>query len=178
MIVKYVGLTAETAALIEGRRQSPGQLEDDIILCALRPPSPPDHLSEPYDLGQGVTVYVGEKLALFLNERDKRRREPVGFAEVRRDGLYVDDRKVGRSRGSEITPAMRTIQERVDHRAFGKLVSLNAYLKFHVVRRGMLVPLAELKDPALARKRGRRVTDEQADRFLGEIGLGDAPAGA
>jgi hypothetical protein len=135
-------------------------------------------MSEPYDLGQGVIVYVGERLALFLDEKSKKARRPAGIAEVRRDGLYVDGRRVKRSRGSEITPAMRIVQERVGHRAFGKIISLNAFLKWHIVRGGQLVRLEDLKDPTKARKRGRGMTAEQAEQFLNEIGLGDAPSAA
>lgn len=175
MYAKFVGLTAETAALIEGRRLRPDQSEDDIILTVLRPAAPPANLSIPYDLGQGVTVYVGERIALFLDEASKKARRPAGVAEVRADGLYVDGRRVERSRGSEITPAMRIIQERVGHRLGGKIISLNAYIKWHVIRDGQLVRLADLKDPALARKRGRSLTDEQAEQFLADLGLGDKP---
>jgi hypothetical protein len=178
MYTKFVGLTAETAALIEGRRRSAEQSENDIILQALRPASPPAHLTLPYALGQGVIGYVGEKLFLFLDERAKKARKPAGTAEVRKDGLYVDGRRVERSRGSEITPAMRIVQERVGHRAFGKIISLNAYLKWHVVRGGQLVRLEDLKDPTKARKRGRRLTADQAEQFLNEIGLGDTPSAA
>ena len=75
----------------------------------------------------------------------------------------MDGRRVERSRGSEITPAMRIVQERVGHRAFEEIISLNAFLKWHVVRGGQLVQLQDLKDPALARKRGRSMTSEQAE---------------
>jgi hypothetical protein len=178
MYQKFIGVTAETAALIEGRRKSPQQSEDEIILEALRPSAPPANLTEPYDLGQGVTAYVGERLVLFLNETSKKARKPAGIAEVRRDGLYVDGRRVERSRGSEITPGMRIIQERVGHRLRGQIVSLNAYLKWHVIRNGQLVRLEDLKDPTKARKRGRVLTTAEAQKFLDEIGLGDPPPAA
>lgn len=174
--VKFVGLRPATATLIEQLRTSPEQSEDDIILLALQRSPPPADQSAPYDLGQGVTVYVGEQLLLFLNEQQKRERRPAGTAEVRRDGLYVYGHRVESSRGSEITPAMQTIQRKVGHRQFDKLISLNAYMKWYVVRGGELIRLNDLKNPALVRRRGRRLTEEQADRFLDEIGLGDTPA--
>lgn len=177
MYSKFIGLTAETAVLIEGRRKRPEQSENDILLEALRPAPPPAaNLTVPVDLGQGVTVYVGEKLYLFLHEDTKKARKPAGVAEVRADGLYVDGKRVERSRRSAITPAMRIIQNRVGHRLNGHLISLNAFIKWHVVRDGQLVRLEDLKDPAKKRKRGRGMTSEQAQLFLKENGLGDPPA--
>jgi hypothetical protein len=163
--VKMVGLTKATATLIEQLRTGPEQSEDDIILMALRRSPPPADQSSPYDLGQGVTVYAGEHLLLFLHEQQKRERRPAGTAEVRRDGLYVYGQRVVPSRGSEITPAMRMIQHKVGHRQFGELISLNAYTKWYVVRGGELIRLNDLKNPALVRRRGRRLSDEQERRL-------------
>ncbi len=42
-----------------------------------------------------------------------------------------------------------------------KVVSLNAWLKWHVLRDDRLVPLYELKDPTLARRRGPPVDEEK-----------------
>lgn len=47
-----------------------------------------------------------------------------------------------------------------------KVVSLNAWLKWHVLRDDRLVPLYELKDPALARKRGPPV---DVDKLFAEL---------
>jgi hypothetical protein len=176
MYAKFIGVTPETAALIEARRKTPEQSENDILLEVLRPAgAPAPNLTVPYALGQGVTAYVGEKLFLFLDEHAKKARRPAGTAEVRSDGLYVDGRRVERSRGSEITPAMRIIQERVSHRSGRDIISLNAYLKWHVLRDGQIVSLFDLKDPAKARKRGRSMTAEQAKQFLNQLGLGETP---
>jgi hypothetical protein len=163
--VKMVGLTKTTATLIEQLRTSPQQSEDDIILMALRRSPPPADQSSPYDLGQGVTVYAGEQMMLFLYEQQKRERRPAGVADVRPDGLYVYGRKVEPSRGSEITPAMQIIQHKVGHRQFDKLISANAYMKWFVVRGGELIRLHDLKNPALVHRRGARLTEEQARQF-------------
>ena len=91
---------------------------------------------------------------------------------VHDDGIYVDGKKVPSSRGSEITPAMRIFQDRLNHKnAKGETVSLNAYLKWHVLRGEKLVSLNDLKDPAKSRKRGQSMTREEAEKFLAEIGL-------
>jgi hypothetical protein len=178
MYAKYIGVTAETAALIEARRKGPEQSENDIIRGVLRPAAPPTDLTIPYDLGQGVTAYVGETLFLFLDEHAKKARKPAGVAEIRKDGMYVDGRRVERSRGSEITPAMRIIQERVGHRSGKHIISLNAFLKWHVLRDGQIVCLSDLKDPSKARKRGRGLTAQQAEQFLNELGLGEQSSSA
>jgi hypothetical protein len=163
--VKLVGLTKATATLIEQLRTRPDQSEDDIILMALRRSPPPADQSLPYDLGQGVVVYAGEQLVLFLNEQQKRERRPAGTVDVCPDGLYVYGQRVVPSRGSEITPAMQMIQHHVGHRQFGQLISLNAFMKLYVVRGGELIRLNDLKNPALVRRRGRRLNDEQARRL-------------
>lgn len=173
MYCKFVGLTQEVAALIETRRKSPEQSENDIMLEVLRPSATPvPTATETFDLGQGVTVHVGEKLMLFLDEQAKKSRKPHGVADVRRDGIYVDGQKVQASRGSVITPAMRIFQERLRHRnALKEIISLNAFIKWHVIRDGQIVNLMELKDPSKTRKRGRGMTSEEADQFLKDLGL-------
>ena len=124
-------------------------------------------------LGQGVTAHVGEKLYLFLDEQAKKSRKPHGVAEVRADGLYVEGKKVSASRRSYITPAMRIFQDKLGHtNADGAMVSLNAYLKWHVLRDDKLVSLKDLKNPALARKRGQGLTPEQLENItLADLGL-------
>ena len=159
MIVKYVGLTAEAAALIEGRRSRPDQAEWEIIVEALKSQSLPPH--EIFDLGQGVELNAGEPLYLFLNEQSKKAKKPDGIAEVRADGIYVEGRKVEPSRGSPLQPAMQIFQRRANHR-----VSLSSWRQWHVRRENRLIPLVELKDPALARRRGQPI---DADALLAQL---------
>lgn len=145
-ILKYIGLTAEAAALIEGRRCRPDQAEWEIIVEALQPTAPTTR--ESYDLGQGAKVIVGESLYLFLNMPSKRARKPGGLAEVRSDGIYVEGRRVEPSRGSPLQAAMHVFQKRAGHE-----VSLSSWRQWHVLRGNRFIPLVELKDPALARHR-------------------------
>jgi hypothetical protein len=159
MIIKYVGLTAEASALIESRRSRPDQAEWEIIVEALKPGAPPSKGS--LDLGQGVVLSAGETLYLFLSEASKKARKPDGTAEVRADGLYVDDRKVEPSRRSPLQPAMQVFQKRSKH-----VVSLSSWRQWHVLREKRFIPLVELKDPELARRRGVPV---DTDKLLAEL---------
>jgi hypothetical protein len=159
VIIKYIGLTTEASALIESRRSRPDQAEWEIIVEALDPKTKP--LKEIFDLGQGVELNSGERLYLFLNEQSKKARAPDGIAEVRTDGIYVEGRKIEPSRGSPLQPAMRFFQERAKHR-----VSLSSWRQWHVQRENRLVPLVELKDPALARRRGQTI---DTDALLAQL---------
>jgi hypothetical protein len=155
-IVKYVGLDAEASALIESRRTRANQLESEIIVEALRPLTAAVAQQAKFDLGQGVKLSAGEPLILFLNEQSKKAERPDGTAEVgaNADGIYVESKKVEHSRGSPLAVAMLIFQQRAvaDGRA-EKVISLNAWRKWHVRRKDRLVSLYELKDPALARRR-------------------------
>lgn len=166
-IIKYVGLTAEASALIEGRRSRPDQTESEIIVQALRPIATPSKAA--FDLGQGVQLHAGDRLFLFLSEKSKAAKKPDGTAEVggAADGIYVEGQKVEHSRGSPLAAAMQIFQQRAvkDGRA-EKIVSLNAWLKWHVLRDDRFVPLYELKDPALARRRGPPV---DVDKLFAEL---------
>jgi hypothetical protein len=159
MITKYVGLTAEASALIESRRTRPDQAEWEIIVEALKPATVPSKGS--LDLGQGVVLIAGQTLYLFLSEGSKRARKPDGIAEVRADGLYVDGRKIEPSRGSPLQPAMQIFQERSKH-----VISLSSWRQWHVLRDKRFIPLVELKDPALARRRGAPI---DTNKLLAEL---------
>ena len=166
-IIKYVGLTGEASALIESRRRRPDQTESEIIVEALKPSAV--QTRPMFDLGQGVRLSPLDRLYLFLNEQSKKAKKPDGTAEVgtEADGIYVDGRKVQNSRGSPLAAAMLIFQKRaMDEGRSDKLVSLNAWLKWHVLRDGRLVPLFELKDPTLARRRGAAV---DVDKLLQEL---------
>jgi hypothetical protein len=69
---------------------------------------------------------------------------------------------------------MRLVQEKINHRnEAGKIISLSAWRQWHVERGGQLIPVLELKDPALARKRGRGWVSLPNDprEALAELGL-------
>jgi hypothetical protein len=175
-IIKYVGLTAEASALIESRRTRPDQAEWEIIVEALKPAAAPTRAM--LDLGQGVKLYAGERLYLFLDVQSKKAEKPHGMVEVgaNADGIYLDGEKVRPSHGSSLQPAMRYFQERAEHvNEAGDFVSLSAWRQWHVLRDGRFVPLVELKDPALARRRGRQPVD--VDKLFAELdALAPSPA--
>ena len=111
------------------------------------------------DLGQGAHLRVGEKPVLFLSEAAKRSGQPDAVAEVRAEGFYLNGRKIEPSHGSVLQPAMKIVQKRKNHRnSKGELISLSAWRQWHVVRDNNLIPIFELKDQKLARKRGRTTT--------------------
>lgn len=163
MIVKYVGLTAQAAEIVEHFRSRPDQAEWEIIVEALQPRLNVHSSAAGYELGQGVRLNIGEYLYLFLNEQAKRARKQDGIAEVRKDGIYVEGRKIEPSRGSSLQPAMQIFQRRA-----GRLVSLSAWRQWHVLRENRFVSLVELKDPALARRRGAPV---DVEKFLAGLDL-------
>jgi hypothetical protein len=166
-IIKYVGLTAEASALIESRRNRPDQTESEIIVEALK--SSAVDTRAMLDLGQGVRLPPLDRLYLFLKEQSKKAKKPDGIAEVGAgaDGIYVDGRKVPNSRGSPLAAAMLIFQKRVmEEGRADKVVSLNAWLKWHVLRDDRFVPLFELKDPTLARRRGPPV---DVDKLFKEL---------
>lgn len=170
MFVEYAGLTQEAATLVECFRASPSETKSDIlvrVLAPLRAPLKRDDIAE-LDLGQGARLRVGEGVVLFLSEDSKRARQPHATAEVRHDGFYLFGKKIEPSKGSVLQPAMRLVQEKVNHRNDkGEIISLSAWRQWHVVRGGQLVSIVELKDPALARKRGRALSTPLTAEELG-----------
>jgi hypothetical protein len=156
---EYVGLTAEASALIERHRQTPIESKSEILVRVLLGLNGRTASAVPagfLDLGQGAWLRVGEKPVLFLSEEAKRKGQPDAVAEVRKDGFYMDGKRIERSKGSVLQPAMKMIQERKKHRNDkGEIISLSAWRQWHVVRDGRLLSMVELKDPALAHKRGR-----------------------
>jgi hypothetical protein len=158
MYEEYVGLTGAAIALIEGHRKSPQESKSDILIRVLTPLAAPQRSEKFVDVGQGVRLRVGESIVLFLSKEDKQNERPAAKAEIRKDGFFLHGRKkISPSKGSVIHPAMRLVQAELKHRNDkGEIVSLNAYRQWHALRDGKLVPLDELKDPALRRTRGRR----------------------
>ncbi|HWK45575.1 MAG TPA: hypothetical protein VNT30_12700 [Stellaceae bacterium] len=140
------------------------ETKSDIIVRALSATAPKiaAHIKEQFlDLGQGVRLKVGEIIYLFLSEDAKRRRQPDATAEVRADGLYMKDARVPPFKGSFIHPAMLAVQQKRNHRnEKDKIISLSAWRQWHAERGGKLMRLFDLKDPALAHKRGIPLIDQ------------------
>ncbi len=159
VFAEYIGFSAEASALIEQFRQSPIESKSDIlvrVLSGLKGQTAHVDSTEFFDLGQGARLRIGEKPMLFLTEEAKRGRQPDASAEIRKNGFYLDGKKILASRGNPLQPAMKLVQERKNHRNDkGELISLSAWRQWHVVRDGKLVSMLELKDPALAHRRGR-----------------------
>jgi hypothetical protein len=171
---EYVGLTAEASFLVERRRESPFESKSQILVRVLSNPngpamSPKPEPSPDLDLGQGARLRVSERPILFLSEEAKRKGRPDAVAEVRADGFYLEGKRIEPSKGSVLQPAMKIVQERKNHRnADGQIISLSAWRQWHVLRDGKLLSMVELKDPALARKRGRAAPP---DITLEDLGL-------
>lgn len=164
--VEFAGLTAEAVRLIEGLRQSPSDTKSQILVRALTPlqknaapakPATPDR--EYVDYKEGIHLYVGEKVYLFLTRSAKHAGKPDAEAEVRKNGLLMDGKLIPPSHGRPFQPAMEIVQKRKKHfsEAHGGTVSLSAIRKWCVLRDGKYLTLNELKDPALRRTRGRTV---------------------
>jgi hypothetical protein len=177
--VEYMGITRDVSNLIEAHRSTQSETKNDILSRILvaytngrtNRPTQERNIKNPLtlDIGQGAKLVVGEKMYLFLNEQAKRERSPDGIADVRADGVYVDEVLVKRKKRSYLQPAMEIFQQRLGHyNDSGKLISLNAWLKWHVVRDGKLVCLKDLKDPLLARTRG---ANRPSGLSLADLGL-------
>lgn len=161
MYAEFVGLTPEAVTLVERLRLSAQESKSDILVRVLSALLAPKEKSDDVlQLGQGAFLRVGEQPMLFLSEAAKRLRKPDAIAEVRSDGLYLDGVRIKPSKGSVLQPAMKLVQERKGHRnADGALISLSAWRQWHVIRDGDLLSMVDLKDPALAHRRGRAVPE-------------------
>jgi hypothetical protein len=162
MYEEVIAISQRVSRLIEARRVSETETMSEILERELG--GGPDGRavggSVPpqggLDLGQGVRLPAGEHLYLFLSVEAKKRGAPDAIAEVVKDGLYLDGKEVAPSRGSLIHPAMQIVQRRIGNvGADGRPVSLSAWRQWHVRRERDYVPLFELKDPTLARRRRR-----------------------
>ncbi len=173
---EYVGLSQEVACMIEAHRFDPDETKNDILLRIItKKPLKFEGPAQPplVDLGQGVRLPVGEKLYLYLSKPNDCSQKPHGIAEIKADGLYVENKKILPSRGSSIAPAMHLYQWRHGHmNSGGKLKSLSAYRQWYVIRDGSLIPLEELKDPKLARKRTTKAASVDVSALLAELGIG------
>jgi hypothetical protein len=175
---EFIGLSPRAASLIEAHRLSPDETKDEILIRVLsalprnwpsqKGPSMSGGAATMLDLGQGARVAVGEKLYLFLSEEAKKANKPDGIADVRTNGLAIDGKLIPASKTSYIHPAMVEVQKKKHHRnAKGEIISLSAWRQWYVLRENRLVRLNELKDPALARTRGRILRDSITLESLG-----------
>jgi hypothetical protein len=179
MYAEYAGLTHEAVTLIERLRKFPSESKSDIlirVLAQLIDLSPNVGVApveaKRFNLGQGASLKVGEKIFLYLSKAAKRADRPDGIAEVGADGLHMDGHRVRASRGNPLQAAMRAIQEKKGHRnEVGQIISLSAWRQWHVIRDGKLVPVFELKDPALAHTRSRVLGSRVTNLTLDELGL-------
>jgi hypothetical protein len=172
MYAEYVGFTPEAVTLVEQFRLSPNESKCDILVRVLSPLIRRESKQQTYlDLGQGARLCVGERPVLFLSEDAKKSGKPDAVAEVRSDGFYMDGRKIEPSRGNPLQPALKIVQQRIGHRNNkGELISLSAWRQWHVIRDGKLNSILELKDPQLARKRGR-IMANLSNLTLGQLRL-------
>ena len=159
MYAEFVGLTANAIVLIERLRSSPEETKSEILERVLPNLGGMEIRKELptkfFDFGQGVKLPVGERLTLFLSTHAKQILQSDGQAEIREDGFYMGGKKIHPSRGSVIDPAMKAVQKAKKHfNDKGEIISLSAWRQWHVRRDDRLVSLAELKDPALAHRRG------------------------
>jgi len=172
MYAKFIGITAETAALIETRRQGPKESEDDILRRTLAPTVDRGADSEEpvagCDLGQGAVLREGERLYFFRHKRSRDAEKPEAIAESRNSSLYLYGQKVERSKGSLVQPALRMVQERLDDRnPKGEFISLDAWDYWYVRRHKVFLKVGMLRDQEKIVRRGRYISDKSAE----ELGL-------
>lgn len=185
MFVKYVGLTAEAAQAIEAKRKSTAESESDIIVRELgvslrHEVGGSTTRAAELDLGQGITLAIGETIHLFLSKTDALKGRPVGSATITPNGLLVEGVLFGKDRGSYVQKPMQFYQERHSHLGGdGKLVPLSAYRQWYAYRDGKLLPLESLKDPSKTRHRrtsvqmNDRLSKLSATELLKELGLSE-----
>lgn len=174
MFVGYVGLSQRVASKIESYRAHDQETKDDILWRILGDSKEAYEEGQliTFDFGQGVKLPVGEKLYLYLSKPNSAAQKSDGVAEVRADGLYLDNERIMPSHGSVLAPAMHAIQQRVGHHnSEGKLVSLSAYRQWHVIRDDKLVSLDDLKDPAQKRRRTPKAGKVDVEALLAELGI-------
>lgn len=170
MYAKFVGIKADTAALIEMRRQAPDESEDDILRRELAPPPAADPTNTAgCDLGQGAQLQEGEQLYFFRHKRSRDARKPEAVAKAKGGNLYLYGQKVERSKGSLVQPALRMVQERLnDRNAKGELISLDAWDYWYVERRKIWRKVGTLRDQDQIVRRGQSlISSKDAD----ELGL-------
>lgn len=159
---EYVGLTQDAITALEINRKTPTESRSTILirmagLLASVPsvkPENADYTRKTLDFGEGIKLFVGERLYLFITNQSLVSGEADAEAVIKRDGLYMDGKKVVALKGRPFHQAMRQVQERMNHKnEKGEIISLSAIHKWHVFRDGIYKSLLNLKDPKLARTR-------------------------
>ena len=167
MYTKFIGISPETAVLIERLRLSPQESEDDILKRALPGGQAPKQSSTGCDLGEGAILHEGEELYLFRRKASRVDNMPDAVATAKGGNLYLFGERVEKSKGSVLQPALRLWQERKDDRnEKGELVSLNAWTYWYVNRDGKLVSADELRRRDGISRRGRVVAPFPAEHYL------------
>jgi hypothetical protein len=172
MYDEFIGISQEVSFQIEMLRSNVQETKNDILKRVLLKNSVAAAQSVPnlIDLGGGLHLPEGEKLYLFLSKPGGVQDRPDGLAEVRSDGLYVDGKAVQKSRLSLLHPAMKHYQRLANHfDKKGSLISLNAYEKWHVIRRHELVAVDGLRDAKKRRKRSTKMAAIDIDAMFAEL---------
>ncbi len=193
MFAKYVGITNETATLIEYFRENPGQSEDDIIRKSLGKLREIDRLwgrkeetgvdsvrtdnaEFGCDLGMGAVLRNKEGIFCFRYKSSMEARKPEGVAIARDGKLFIDGQEVHRSRGSLVQPALQLIQRKIKDvsKTTGDLTSLDAWEYWYVEREGKFVPVGHLRKPNEIRRRTKRheLSEEEIAAFSDDDFLG------
>lgn len=150
---EYAGLTAEAVRLIEEHRKDSAETKSQILVRVLG--SPVSHL-EAFDYGEGIKIFEGEHLLLFLPGTPIRGDHATARAVVRKDGFYLEGKNIGPAAKRQFTPAMKMVQRKLkDFNEQGELKSLSAIRQWYVLRDGKLRSLESIKNPELARRRKR-----------------------
>ena len=170
MYEEFIGITQRVSRLIESHRTQDTESKSEILERLLE-----QNLSKSrklLDIGQGAKLYIGEKIYLYLKSL-KKSRNPDAIAEVKEDGIYLNGKILPRSKGSQLTPGMRMVQEQKGHyNDKGEIISLNSWRQWHVNRGNKLIPLLQLKDPEKSHVRGKKLTEEEVSKLtLEDLGL-------
>ncbi|HEX3884842.1 MAG TPA: hypothetical protein VHW66_19470 [Stellaceae bacterium] len=160
MFTKYVGLTADTAELVERLRATPTETEDDIIRRALtglgsaRSGVARVDYVVGCDLGSGVSLAQNERIQCYIRTGDMTQREFDGFAVARNGGLFIGNDRVVPQRGAWLQAALKIVQRKIGHvSAAGGLVSLDAWEHWFVIRDGKQLRLGDLRVRTRIRRR-------------------------
>ena len=129
---EFIGITQSTAALIERHRTSPDQTKNDIlsnVLAHREPSCPANDFGDPatLDIGEGVRLFVGEKLHLYLSQQTKKARTPDAEGTVGDTAVMMDGTAYPKRHGF-LNEMMKRVQARRKHvNNSGEIVSLSAF---------------------------------------------------
>jgi hypothetical protein len=160
MYAKFIGISAETAATIERARIHPEESEDQILARVLGTKAPttksPPPVRRRFKLGFGAWLDEGEQLFFFRSKESYDKGKAEAVAAIIDSAFVLYGAEIQPSRGSYLQPAMQLVQRKLrDFNEQGKLISLDAWKYWHVVRQGKFVPVSTLRDPNLVVRRKR-----------------------